>query len=209
MKNLNIYILEKLKINKSKLKNGPEHTLFPKTRDELIEMIKNEIQQNGYECDLNHIDVSKLTRLHNLFWYSETIDFNGDISQWDVSNVKDMTNMFADSNFNGDISEWNVSNVENMTCMFDGAIFDGDLSEWDVSSVKSMDHMFSSSMYSGKNGSIAKWDVSNVENMDRMFRNSYFNQDISNWKINPVCDTNEMFTRCRIKDKYKPKALQI
>ena len=36
---------------------------------------------------------------------------NGDISNWDVSNVVDMSRMFRDSEFNGDISNWDVSNV--------------------------------------------------------------------------------------------------
>ena len=46
--------------------------------------------------------------------------FNGDISQWDVSNVRDMSHMFARSNFNGDISKWDVSNVEYTKGMFMG-----------------------------------------------------------------------------------------
>lgn len=40
--------------------------------------------------------------------------FNGDISKWDVSRVKNMASMFNDSKFNGDISAWNVSNVEDI-----------------------------------------------------------------------------------------------
>ena len=51
--------------------------------------------------------------------------FNGDISQWDVSNVKDMIYMFDESKFNGDISKWNVSNVEDMECMFSDSKFNG------------------------------------------------------------------------------------
>jgi len=35
--------------------------------------------------------------------------FNGDISKWDVGNVRDMTDMFCDSLFNGDISKWNIN----------------------------------------------------------------------------------------------------
>ena len=39
-------------------------------------------------------------------------DFNGNISNWDVSNVKDMSFMFYEcTNFNSDISAWDVSNV--------------------------------------------------------------------------------------------------
>ena len=40
-------------------------------------------------------------------------DFNGDISQWNVSNVTDMGLMFYGClSFNNDISNWNVSNVK-------------------------------------------------------------------------------------------------
>ena len=45
--------------------------------------------------------------------------FNGDISAWDVSNVKDMSCMFYwCTSFNQDISNWDVSNVTNMRYMF-------------------------------------------------------------------------------------------
>ena len=46
-------------------------------------------------------------------------------------------------NFNSDLSEWDVSNVTNMTFMFRYCEkFNSDLSEWDVSRVKEMNHMF-------------------------------------------------------------------
>ena len=44
-----------------------------------------------------------------VFWASK---FNRDISNWDVSNVKDMSKMFEDNKyFNGDISRWNPKSV--------------------------------------------------------------------------------------------------
>ena len=47
---------------------------------------------------------------------------NGDISEWDVSGVTDMSGMFAFAiPFNGDISEWDVSGVTDMSEMFLGA----------------------------------------------------------------------------------------
>ena len=46
-------------------------------------------------------------------------EFNGDISKWDVSKVKDMESMFEYSNFNKDISKWNINNVINRKWMFD------------------------------------------------------------------------------------------
>ena len=48
--------------------------------------------------------------MHSMFSYSY---FNGDISKWDVSNVKDTNNMFTNSRFNGDISGWNID-IDNM-----------------------------------------------------------------------------------------------
>ena len=53
---------------------------------------------------------------------SSAIRKYGDISGWDVSNVTDMSYMFARARyFNGDLSGWNVSNVRDMQSMFDGA----------------------------------------------------------------------------------------
>jgi surface protein len=42
--------------------------------------------------------------------------FNGDISQWDVSKVTNMSRMFCAGQFNGDISQWDVSKVTNIEC---------------------------------------------------------------------------------------------
>jgi surface protein len=45
---------------------------------------------------------------------------NGDLSNWNVGNVTDMTFMFADTEvFNGDLSAWDVGNVTYMFSMFD------------------------------------------------------------------------------------------
>jgi surface protein len=46
--------------------------------------------------------------------------------------------MFANSQFNGNISNWDVSNVTNMHYMFANSQFNGNISNWDVSSVTSM-----------------------------------------------------------------------
>ena len=112
MKTLQRYISEKILINKnSKL----AYNYHPKTKDELKDIIKQKIESEGNECNLNDIDTSNITDMSNLFAYSE---FNGDISKWDVSHVKNMKGMFMRSNFNSDISNWDVSNVTNSVNIF-------------------------------------------------------------------------------------------
>ena len=47
-------------------------------------------------------------------WVFAYSSFNGDISNWNVQNVRDMSFMFLNSRFNGNISKWNVGNVNSM-----------------------------------------------------------------------------------------------
>ena len=192
------------------LNNTPTNIL------QLVELIKYNVRLHGWTCNLNHIDVSNISNMSCLFAYEwnysddvKTYDlnaFNGDISQWDVSNVTDMSFMFYYSNFTGDISKWDVSNVTNMHNMFRDSIWNGDISNWDVSNVTNMEQMFDHSKFTGKY-SINNWDVSNVKNMKCMFWWAYFNSDISNWKINKNCNTESMFVHTPIANQYKPAGL--
>ena len=110
MKSLTQYIQEKLIIKKSKYK------YFPKTRKELKDIILQRIKEEGNEVDLNDIDTSKITDMSDLF---EDLEFNGNISEWDVSNVKDMCYMFfGQKSFNQDISRWDVSNAKYSRSIF-------------------------------------------------------------------------------------------
>ena len=82
--------------------------------------------------------------------WSNLTSING-LELLDVSNVENMTTMFARSkliNING-ISEWNVSNVKTFAGMFQGSDDAGDVKfqyldveKWDTSSAINMSHMF-------------------------------------------------------------------
>ena len=114
----------------SSTKTGKTALFIPETKEELMQMIKKEIWENGWNCDLNHIQTHKITDMSNLFMYANR--FNGDISKWDTSNVENMDGMFYYSDFNGDISKWNVSKVKNMEYMFSLSNFKNDISSWKI-----------------------------------------------------------------------------
>ena len=175
MKQIVNYINERLHITTKS--HARQYTYHPETKKELQKIIIQRIQDNGPDCDLNDIDVSKITDMSFLFDANEEYmgsaifkDFNGDISNWDVSNVKYMYNMFAYcEKFNCDISDWDVSNVTHMNGMFDKCNeFNCDLSAWDVSNVIYINFMFNQCNSFKQN--LDRWVVTNVKDMWNAFK---------------------------------------
>ena len=119
----------------------------------IYDIVSEELEKLGDRANLNHIDVSQVTNMEDLFYES---NFNGDISKWDVSNVENMNYMFQNSQFNGDISKWNISKVKEMFGMFYNSQFNQDISSWDVGNVKEMRGMFYKSQF---NQDISKWNI--------------------------------------------------
>ena len=66
-----------------KFKHILNEQVQPKTKEELQKIIEKTIKEQGYNCDLNFIDVSKITEMDYLFFKMRK--FNGDISKWEVS----------------------------------------------------------------------------------------------------------------------------
>ena len=107
------------------------YTVQPQTKAELAEIIRQTCEEQGWDCDLNFIDTSKITDMSYLFSgncdeegnYYGLDHFCGDISKWDTSNVKSMRDMFSENDdFSAEccnISEWNVSNVDDFSSMFE------------------------------------------------------------------------------------------
>jgi len=179
----------------------------PKNKEELVKTIKKEIYEvqgtpdnPNWQADLNCIDTSLITDMSYLFSYISKLDkFNGDISQWNVSSVKNMINMFLKSQFNGNISNWDVSNVENMQGMFAHSKFNRNISKWNVSNVKDMGYMFAHSEF---NKSLSEWKINKIRDMSYMFWNSKFNQDIGNWDISNIDNIFNILKNISISPKY-------
>lgn len=114
-------------IGGKKLGTNSKYKYFPKSKDELMDAIGEEIEIQGNKADLNCIDTSKIIDMSNLFRDSK---FNGDISKWNVSNVKNMYRMFYNSKFNGDINKWDVSNYPYMYLIFEKSPLEKNHPKW-------------------------------------------------------------------------------
>ncbi len=143
--------------------------------------------------DISNWDVSNVNNMYQLF--KDKITFNDDISNWDVSNVLQMNNMFKHaSSFNGNISNWNVLNVQTMNSMFHSATsFNQDISNWNISNVEDITWMF---YYAETfNQDLNSWgNILNVNLLSGMFCGaSSYNQDLSNWDVSSVTNMSNMF----------------
>ncbi len=162
----------------------------PNSDRELPNIITALLQERGFDCDLNDVDVSQVKDFTGVFNVSHNGQFNGDISKWDTSSATCMTRMFDRSEFNGNISGWNTSKVTDMARMFSNSKFKGDVSRWDVSNVENMVLMFEFCRIACD---LSAWDVSKVKSMFRMFVGSTFNGDISDWNVASCENFGHMF----------------
>ncbi|MEP0365503.1 MAG: BspA family leucine-rich repeat surface protein [Cyclobacteriaceae bacterium] len=100
-------------------------------------------------------DLSGVTSMQGMFQSSGLNSAN--FNHWNVGTITNMSWTFAYCpNFNGDVSDWNVSNVTTMGNMFRSLSyyadpFSGDLSGWDVGNVTSMGSMLSYTAISQEN----------------------------------------------------------
>lgn len=214
MKDLKQYIEEKLVVNKK----YDSYEYHPKTWNELRQIIEDRYEEQGpgtkvEPIDFNDIDVSGMTTFYNIdnhMGIFQHTDFEYiDVSNWDVSNVKNAQNMFVSCEYLisvGDLSNWNISNVKNMGWMFNGCykLKSIDISNWDVSNVQYMKYMFYQCFKLESIGDISGWDISNVKDMTGMFNTCEKLKSVGNlskWDVSNVKDMRWMFEDSGITNK--------
>ena len=141
--------------------------------------------------------------------FRNCINFNSNISNWNTSNVTNMSFMFNNARvFNqpinrntiGSTTYWDTSSVTDMQSMFSGAyFFNKNISLWNTSNVTNMNNMFVGT--NAFNQNIGNWNTSNVTNMQSMFQNAQaFNNGSTalNWNTSNVTNMSYMFTTARV-----------
>ena len=154
--------------------------------------------------------------MSELFYKSSRKDFEG-IEDWDVSNVEDMSYMFAymsydsfesrsKAKFNHNLNKWNVSKVKHMSFMFYYCNdFNQPLDKWDVSNVEDMFRMFDNCKKF--NQPLNSWNMSKVTNIEHMFAfTEEFNQPLDKWDTRNVISVMLLFAYARKFDHYESLA---
>ena len=167
------------------------------------------------------LHTSYVTNMNSAF--KNCASFNENVSNWDTSNVTDMSFMFyhcTDQDFNPDVSNWDTSKVTTLQSMFDGCTgnnFNPNFSNWDTSSVTTTEGMFYNCKGNSFNPDLVDWDTSNVTNTRYMFAynsGTSFNPNVSNWNVSNLVNTEYMFRNCSGLTKldlhnWNPTALEI
>ena len=197
------------KVAKSSIIKATDKTIY--------KIVKAELDRLGHDADLNHIDVSGVTTMDQLFSTNRSgtydlglgdnyFDLNPDISRWDVSNVVDMKRCFwFCSQFNCDLSQWNTDSLKFADYAFcQCTIFNQDMSTWNMSNCESIRGMFAHCF--NFKSDLSGWDVRKVKDMTFFLTNCQkFCCDLSGWELDSMNNGIYSYEGClSMKDKYWP-----
>jgi hypothetical protein len=147
----------------------------------------------GIPRNISDWDVSAVTIMTDLFVNIRDIP---SLNKWNVSNVRFMDFMFHNSNYNQPLDKWDVSNVKTMAGMFmENFEFNQPINDWKVHNVTDMSAMFAGGAYQRTkfNQHIYGWNVGKVTTMRMMFFLSSFNKPLLLWNLANVEDMRSMF----------------
>jgi len=136
-------------------------------------------------------------------FYGVSIPSSMDISQWDVSNVEDLSWTFQNSIIptGFDINSWDISSSINIWGTFYGANLppDFNINSWDSSNVQRM-YMSFYNVTLPASFNISSWDISNVNEMRGLFYNTKLqgDLDLSSWDFSSLASINSIFNNVSI-----------
>jgi surface protein len=146
-----------------------------------------------YSCATNppfssdlYWNTSQATCMSGVF-HSNT-EFKGDLSTWDVSNVKKTDSMFSESGIqNSGIAYWNTASLQDASHMFSHSSLlpEVDLSKWNTKNCEDMRHMFAKTAI--VDSGIGRWNVSAAKT-DYMLRGTRFSGIFENWPAKQHAD---------------------
>lgn len=150
MKTLNNYINEALIKKDTKIK---EYIYRPKSRDELIEIIKEKINNLSSDglLNLSDINISDVDKIEYLFQKIIPSMRNKikkiNINNWDISKFNNLTSMFFNCEMLEEIvgiEKFNTENITSINCMFYQCkkLKKLDLSKWNVKKLINFDNTF-------------------------------------------------------------------
>lgn len=138
--------------------------------------------------DLSRWNTSKASDMSHMF--AQAKRFNGNISTWDVRNVKTLGSFLEGAEiFGGDLSTWQPESCVDLSYAFRGTRrFDSDLGDWNIQNVQTLEGTFQDArVYSGKG--LERWNTSLVRTLVSTFDLSNIGEiDLSNWNVRNVND---------------------
>jgi surface protein len=168
--------------------------------------------QSHSNLDISATDAPNITatNLSNCFFSCPSLT-TPDFSNWDVSGVTNMRQMFYGcQSFNGNIDNWDVSSV---TTMSDGSngmlancyVFNRDISGWNVSSNTIFGGMFRNARAFNQN--VGNWNVSGSNNFRDMFHGARAfdnggSDDIDSWDVAGTTNFSDMFREALAFNRY-------
>ena len=165
-------------------------------------------EKNG----LNELELQEVEQLKNLSYMFTSVssikNFNF-LSEWDLSNVENISYMFAATNINDlkPVSGWNTRNIKDMKGLFcleyekipNSSTDLNPLKNWDVSNVEDMSFMFGGRKITSLK-SLEKWELFKIKSLEGMFRKCEFLnglEGIENWNLFSCKKIKDMFYQCK------------
>ena len=146
------------------------------------------------------VDTSLITSMYQTFSSSRYLTAV-DVSEWDTSNVTNMSYMFYNCtqlSSAGSFKNFNTSNVTDMSYMFRATVIPTlDLSSFDTTNVTNMSYMINNCTQT-TSINVSSFNTENVTTMENMFGNciSLTELNLSNFITSKVTKFSQMFSGC-------------